>query len=265
VVAVEDPNPRVSGRGFDHLRAAGIGVRISVMEREAAALNRGFFLRMREHRPLVTLKIAASLDGRIASAGGDSRWITSIEARRFGHLLRATHDAALVGIETALADDPLLTCRIPGLEPDSPIRVILDSRQRLSARSKLARSARELPTLLFTVSDGGGALAECGVEIVRVKRDARGRPHVGAVLGELANRGVTRLLVEGGASVHASFLDHRCADRLEVFRAPLALGASGHAAIDALAAISLDEAPRFASTGTQQLGSDLLESFEVRH
>jgi diaminohydroxyphosphoribosylaminopyrimidine deaminase/5-amino-6-(5-phosphoribosylamino)uracil reductase len=98
-----------------------------------------------------------------------------------------------------------------------------------------------------------------------VKRDARGRPHIGAVLGELANRGVTRLLVEGGASVHASFLDHRCADRLEVFRAPLALGASGHAAIDALAAISLDEAPRFASTGTQQLGSDLLESFEVRH
>lgn len=265
VAAVEDPDPRVSGRGFENLRAGGLEVQTGVLEREAAALNRGFFLRVREHRPLVTLKIAASLDGRIASAGGESRWITGTEARRFGHLLRAQHDAVLVGIETAIADDPLLTCRIPGLEQDSPIRVVLDTRLRLSEGSKLARSARDVPTLLFTVADGGDALAARGVEIVRVTRDARGRPHVGAILTELANRGITRLLVEGGASVHASFLDRRFADRLEVFRAPLVLGASGQAAIDALAAISLDEAPRFTSTGTRQLGADLLESFEVRH
>lgn len=265
VGAIEDPDPRVSGRGFQRLREAGIDVQTPLLERDAADLNRGFFLRIREKRPLVTLKIAASLDGRIASAGGESHWITGLEARRFGHLLRANHDAILVGIETALADDPLLTCRIPGLEQDSPVRVVLDTRLRLGERSKLARSAREVPTLAFTMSEGGGALAECGVETIRVSRDARGRPDIGAVLTELASRGITRLLVEGGAGVHASFLDRGYADRLELFRGSLVLGASGFPAIDALAAFSLEEAPRFASTGTRQLGTDLLESFEAWH
>jgi diaminohydroxyphosphoribosylaminopyrimidine deaminase/5-amino-6-(5-phosphoribosylamino)uracil reductase len=262
---MEDPDPRVSGRGFNLLRKAGVDVLTPLLERDAAALNQGFFLRIRDRRPLVTLKIATSLDGRIASASGDSRWITGAEARHFGHLLRATHDAVLVGIETALADDPLLTCRIPGREQDSPLRVVLDTRLRLEPRSKLAGTARDVPTLLFTVAEGGSALAECGVDIVKVTRDARGRPDIGAVLAELALRGVTRLLVEGGAGVHASFLDRGYVDRLEVFRGPLALGASGHAAIDALAALSLDEAPRFVATGTQQFGPDLLESFEARH
>ncbi|HEX3431688.1 MAG TPA: bifunctional diaminohydroxyphosphoribosylaminopyrimidine deaminase/5-amino-6-(5-phosphoribosylamino)uracil reductase RibD [Rhizomicrobium sp.] len=265
VAATTDPDRRVSGRGFDRLREAGIDVRTPLLESEATALNLGFFLCIRANRPFVTLKIAASVDGRTASAGGESRWITGEQARRFGHLLRATHDAVLVGIETALSDDPLLTCRIPGLERDSPVRVVLDTRLRLSERSKLARSAREVPTLLFTVAQGGDALAECGVEIMRVGRDVRGRPDIGAVLRELASRGITRLLVEGGAGVHATFLDRGYADRLEVFRAPLALGESGHAAIDALAAFSLDEAPRFASVGTRRLGTDLLESFDVRH
>lgn len=265
VGAVEDPDPRVGGRGFDRLRQAGLDVLTPFLAREAAEMNRGFFLRITNRRPLVTLKIAASLDGRIASAGGESHWITGMEARRFAHLLRARHDAVLVGIETALADDPLLTCRIPGIEQDSPVRVVLDTRLRLREQSKLARSAREIPTLLFTVAEGGAALAETGIEIVKVQRDVRGRPDIGAVLNELASRGITRLLVEGGSSVHASFLDRKLADRLEVFRAPLALGASGHAAIDALAAFGLDEAPRFVRAGTLELGADLLESFEARH
>src|SRR5438067_2285009 len=258
VASIEDPDPRVSGRGFNRLREAGVEVRTPLLEREAAALNRGFFLRVGERRPLVTLKIATSLDGRIASASGDSRWITGTEARRFAHLLRATHDAVLVGIETALADDPVLTCRIPGREQDSPLRVVLDTRLRLEARSQLASTTRDVPTLLFTVTEGGSALAECGVEIVKVTRDARGRPDIRAVLAELAARGITRLLVEGGAGVHASFLDRGYVDRLELLRGPLALGASGHAAIDALAALSLDEAPRFVAAGTQELGADLL-------
>jgi len=136
---------------------------------------------------------------------------------------------------------------------------------RLGAGSKLARTAREVPTLLFTVAAGGSALKECGVEVVQVSRDVRGRPDVGAVLRQLAARGITRLLVEGGAGIHATFLDRGYADRLEIIRAPLALGESGHAAIDALAALGLDEAPRFASRGTRELGPDLLESFEARH
>ncbi len=264
VVAVEDPDPRVNGRGIERLRAAGISVTCDVLGYDAARLNAGFFLRVREERPLVTLKIASSLDGRTASAGGESRWITGEEARRLGHLLRAQHDAILVGIETALADDPLLTCRIAGLERFSPVRIVLDTRLRLPATSRLAQSARLHPTLLFTTSEGGAPLAEAGIEIVRVQRDARGRPEIAAVLQLLASRGITRLLVEGGAGVHAAFLDRGLVDRVEFFRSPLVLGGGGHPAIDALAALSLSEAPRFAPAGLLQAGSDLLESLNAR-
>ena len=265
VAAVEDPDPRVRGRGFERMQQAGIEVRTPLLASEAGELNRGFFLCMSRNRPLVTLKIAASMDGRIASADGESRWITGGQARRFGHLLRANHDAVLVGVETALADDPMLTCRLPGLEQDSPVRVVLDTRLRLGEESRLAQTARDVPTLVFTVADGGQALRDCGIEIVRVTRDVRGRPDIGAVLSALASRGLTRLLVEGGASIHATFLDRNFADRLEVFSAPLALGASGQAAIDSLAAFSLDEAPHFVRVGMRELGADLLETFEIRH
>jgi diaminohydroxyphosphoribosylaminopyrimidine deaminase/5-amino-6-(5-phosphoribosylamino)uracil reductase len=261
VVAVEDPDERVNGRGVARLRDAGIAVDVGVLEKEAADLNRGFFLRVTAGRPLVTLKMAQSLDGRTASSSGESKWITGPEARGYGHLLRARHDAILIGIETALADDPELTCRIPGLEERSPLRVVLDTRLRLTEWSKLAQTARDVPTLVFTTKAAGGPLAACGVEIVQVQRDARGRPDVKLVLKDLAGRGITRLLVEGGASVHASFLDRGFADRLEVFGAGIVLGGSGRASIDALAALSLDEAPRFKRVGLKTLGADVLESF----
>jgi diaminohydroxyphosphoribosylaminopyrimidine deaminase/5-amino-6-(5-phosphoribosylamino)uracil reductase len=264
VAAVEDPDPRVSGQGFAMLRAAGIDVATGVLEREAADLNAGFFLRVKEGRPLVTLKIAQSLDGRTSTVSGQSKWITGPQARHFGHLLRAKNDAILIGIETALADDPELTCRLSGLEDRSPVRVVLDTRLRLPEGSKLVRTAREVPTLVFTVANGGGTLVASGVEIVKVPRDPRGRPDIAAVLGELARRGVTRLLVEGGAGVHAAFLDRGLADRLEVFRAPVVLGGSGGNAIDALSALDLDEASRFVPTGRRALGADLLESFAAR-
>jgi len=260
VVAVEDPDPRVCGKGIAMLWDAGVEVVSGVLEREAALLNQGFFLRVKESRPLVTLKVAASLDGKTATVSGQSKWITGPEARRHGHLLRARHDAILVGVETALADDPELTCRIAGLEDRSPLRVVLDTRLRLPETSKLVKTAKQNPTLVFTAVDGRLGDAE----VVRVARDARGRPDVGAVLNELARRGITRLLVEGGASVHAAFLDRGLADRLEVFRAPLVIGASGKSAIDALAAFDLDEASRFVSLGRRALGDDLLESFAAR-
>ncbi len=264
VAAVEDPDSRVGGRGLAMLREAGIEVTSGVLAAEAERLNAGFFLRVRETRPLVTLKIAQSLDGKTATSSGESKWITGAEARRFGHLLRARHDAILVGIETVLADDPELTCRVAGLERCSPIRVVLDTRLRLGEWSKLARSANEVPTLVYSTGNSAPALSACGVEIVAVARDARGRPDIGAVLTDLARRGVTRLLVEGGAGVHATLLDRGYADRLEVFRSPVLLGDAGHSAVAALAAFSLDEAPRFVRVGRQLLGPDLLESFEAR-
>jgi diaminohydroxyphosphoribosylaminopyrimidine deaminase/5-amino-6-(5-phosphoribosylamino)uracil reductase len=265
IAAARDPDPRVSGRGFEKLRAAGIEVATDVLRDEAVELNAGFVLRIREQRPLVTLKVAASIDGRTASAGGESRWITREAARRFGHLLRAQNDAILIGAETAIADDPLLTCRLGGLENRSPLRIVLDTRLRLPETAKLVRTARDVPTMIFTAADGGDALKAAGVQVIVVARDARGRPDIGAVLGELAMRGVTRLLVEGGAGVHASFLDRGFADRLEVFRGPLVLGAAGHPAIDALAALSLGEAPRFVRSGSQDFGGDMLESFRAAH
>jgi diaminohydroxyphosphoribosylaminopyrimidine deaminase/5-amino-6-(5-phosphoribosylamino)uracil reductase len=265
VAAVEDPDLRVSGRGFERLRSAGIAVTTGVLAAEAAELNAGFFLSVREKRPVVTLKIAASLDGRTAAADCGSKWISGEDARRFGHLLRARHDAILIGVETAIADDPMLTCRLPGLEDRSPVRVVLDTRLRLPESSKLARTAHEVPTLVFAAAEGGGALKARGAEVIVVARDARGRPAIDAVLHALCMRGVTRLLVEGGSSVHASVLDRGYADRIEIFRAPFALGAAGHASVDALAALSLDEARRHTLAGAATYGADLLESFHAKH
>jgi len=264
VAAIQDPDPRVSGKGIAMLWDAGVEVATGTCEDEAAEMNAGFFLRLKENRPLVTLKVAQSLDGKTATVSGQSKWITGPDARRFGHLLRAKHDAILVGIETALADDPELTCRIAGLEDRSPMRVVLDTRLRLNEWSKLAQTARQIPTLVFTAAEGGGKLEACGVEVIRTAKDARGRPDIGGVLNDLAKRGVTRLLVEGGAAVHAAFLDRGFADRLEIFRAPIVLGASGRNGIYALAALDLDEASRFVSLGHRALGPDMLESFAAR-
>jgi diaminohydroxyphosphoribosylaminopyrimidine deaminase/5-amino-6-(5-phosphoribosylamino)uracil reductase len=262
VIAISDPDHRTNGDGITKLRAAGIEVTIGVLAEAAAETHAGFFRRVQDGRPLITLKIAQSLDGRTASASGDSKWITGEEARRFGHLLRAENDAILVGVETARADDPELTCRLPGLEERSPLRVVLDSRLRLAETSKLARTAKQHPTIVFTAAgEGGDQLRRLGVEVVTVARDARGRVELGAMLTELAKRNVTRLLVEGGATVHAAFLDRGVADRLEIFTAPTVLGNAGHGSVDALAALTLGDTPKFTRTGSRQLGSDLLESY----
>jgi diaminohydroxyphosphoribosylaminopyrimidine deaminase/5-amino-6-(5-phosphoribosylamino)uracil reductase len=262
VAAMQDPDARTAGNGFAKMRAVGIEVVTGVLEAEARDTHAGFLMRLGENRPFVTLKIAQSVDGKTAAASGDSKWITGEAARRFGHLLRAQNDAILVGVETALADDPELTCRLPGLEKHSPLRVVLDTRLRTRPGSKLVANAKSRPTVVFTVAEkGGDPLRSSGVEIVRVARDARGRPDVGAVLNALAKRGVSRLLVEGGATVHAAFLDRGYADALEVFTAPITLGSSGHSAIDALAALTIGEAPKFTRTLLREFGPDVLESY----
>jgi diaminohydroxyphosphoribosylaminopyrimidine deaminase / 5-amino-6-(5-phosphoribosylamino)uracil reductase len=265
VVAVQDPDPRTNGAGIAKLRNAGIDVVTDVLAHEAREAHAGFFMRTLANRPYVTLKIAQSVDGMTASASGASKWITGEEARQYAHLLRSQNDAILVGINTVLADDPSLTCRLPGLENLSPLRIVLDTQLRLSETSQLAATARATPTIvLTTATDGAERLRDVGVEVVQVVRDARGRPELSAMLTELAKRKVTRLLVEGGATVHAAFLDRGLADRLEIFTAPIVFGAAGHGAIDALAALTLEEAPRFRRISQRQVGIDLLESYVAK-
>src|SRR5262245_12025323 len=186
VAAVEDPDPRVSGRGLARLRDAGIAVTTGVCAAEADELNAGFFMRVKLGRPLVSLKLATSLDGRIATHTGDSRWITGEAARRRAHLLRATHDAILVGTGTALADDPALTCRLPGLGERSPVRVVLDRQLRLPAATKLLATAREVLTWIVTTAASDPVrrqlLVGMGAELIDVPVASDGRLSLSATL-----------------------------------------------------------------------------------
>lgn len=261
VVAMPDPDPRTNGMGIARLRAAGISTTEGVLKREAEALNRGFVLRMTENRPLVTLKLAQSADGFTARAPGENPRITGGEARRFGQLLRAQHDAILVGIKTALADDPELTCRIPGLEKYSPLRVVLDSHLRLSPRAKLVRTARETPTVVLAARDGGDEMKASGVEVVHMSADTDGHIALRDVLQLLAGRGINRLLVEGGATVANAFLKNGFADRLEMFTAPMSLANTGRCGAGALTVGKLREAPNFMRVSVRAFGADRLESF----
>ena len=203
----------------------------------------------------VTLKLATSLDGRIATATGESRWITGEAAREQGHRLRAAHDAVLVGVQTVLADDPQLTVRLPGRPVDQPLRVVLDSRLRTPAAARLAGAG----TLILTTAEPyavGGALVE------RVDSDGDGRPTVEAVLKALKRHGVGSVLIEGGGQVAASFIAADAVDALEWFRAPILLGGDGRPCVAALTMAQLSDAPRFRRLAVEPLGDDLWERYE---
>jgi diaminohydroxyphosphoribosylaminopyrimidine deaminase/5-amino-6-(5-phosphoribosylamino)uracil reductase len=260
VVAMRDPDPRMNGQGLERLTAAGIVVEEGMLAAEAAALNAGFLLRVREGRPLVTLKLATSLDGRIATATGESRWITGPQARRAAHLLRARHDAILVGAGTVLADDPDLTCRLPGVARRAALRVVADRRLRTPLAARLVRSARETPTLIAT----GPGHPEAALAPFRAAGVAilEGPLEIGALLAALGARGLTRVLAEGGAGIAAALLRDGLADRLAWFHAPIILGGGGRPAAEVLPLPNLAAAPKFRRVGLRQCGPDLLSEFE---
>ncbi len=210
----------------------------------------------------VTLKLATSLDGRIATASGESRWITGDAARQAVHQLRAEHDAIVVGIETVLADDPQLSVRLPGFDASQPARVILDSRQRLPPNCRLARSAFEVPTYLISLGAPEPLLVEKGVRVLEVAAGDSDRPALELALDALAREGLSRLFVEGGGQVAGSFLKHRLVDAIEWFRAPLILGAEGRAAVGELALATLAAAPHFNRVEVREVGPDLWERFK---
>ena len=229
VVAMRDPNPRVNGGGFRALRKHGIVVEIGLLRNEALHLNAGFTKRAKTGLPWVTLKGAPSLDGRIATKTGDSKWITSRTARRHARVLRTENDAIMVGIETVLADDPRLNrrVRLPGAAP--LVRVVLDGSLRLPSGSRLVKSLREGPVVVFCRPNAPRSkrrrLSAAGVDIETVATVGRkGRLDLEAVLRQLAERNLANVLVEGGGELHASFLEQGLADRLVLYIAPRLIG-----------------------------------------
>lgn len=265
VSALEDPDPRVAGRGHAALRAAGVEVTTGVLAAEAARLQAGFLSRIRLGRPMVTLKLATSLDGRIATAAGESRWITGPAARARVHLMRARHDAVLVGGGTARADDPALTVRGLGI-PWQPLRVVA-ARTLDLPEGRLAREIAAAPLWLLhdpaaTPPARAAFWQAAGARLLPVPTGAGGALDPAAMLATLGAEGVTRVLCEGGGRLAAALLAAGLVDRLAVFAAGLALGAEGRPAIGPLGLEALAAAPRFRLAGVEAVGPDILSHWE---
>jgi diaminohydroxyphosphoribosylaminopyrimidine deaminase/5-amino-6-(5-phosphoribosylamino)uracil reductase len=218
-----DPNPQVNGRGIRRLRRAGVAVETGLLRAACDAVIEPWARFITTGRPHVTLKVASTLDGRIATAGGDSRWVTGAESRALVHRLRDASDAVLVGAGTARADDPRLTTRLPGGRGRDPIRVVLDSRLALPPGLRLFRQRSASPTIVAHVAGTPPGSPPRGVEYLRCKA-RRGRVDLEDLLSRLGKRGVTTLLVEGGAEVSRSLLERGLVDRLALFLAPKLAG-----------------------------------------
>jgi diaminohydroxyphosphoribosylaminopyrimidine deaminase / 5-amino-6-(5-phosphoribosylamino)uracil reductase len=265
VSALEDPNPKVAGTGHARLAAAGIDVDIGIGAEQARRDHAGHIRRVRDGRPNVTLKLAVSKDGKVAAAGRRPLAITGGKVRDRVHLLRAQNDAIMVGIGTALADDPLLTCRLPGMEKDSPVRIVLDGALRLPASSRLVQTAREIPVWVIAgsnaPSDREQALSAAGAHTIRApSRD--GRFDMSTVLELLAERGITRLMVEGGPTLAASLVAADLIDEAMLFRSANIVGADGIDALEGLPLAALIDSPRLERLKSELLGADIRDVFE---
>lgn len=261
VIGARDPDPRVDGQGAAMLRTAGIDVAEAVMRTEAEAANAGFFCRIREGRPSVTLKLAASLDGRIATAGGESQWITGPEARRHVHALRASHDAVMVGGGTVRADDPALTVRGLGVA-HQPVRIVLTRGLDLPLDGALAQTARQVPVWLCHGVGVEPALAEAwtglGAELIACDIGRNRQLDPGSVLAALAARGLTRVFCEGGGALAASLLGAGLVDEVICYSAGLAVGAEGRPMLGAMGQDRLAAIPRFALAEVRAIGGDVM-------
>ena len=266
VASIGDPNPEVAGQGFAKLRAAGIAVDVGLGATEATHDHAGHIRRIRDRRPHVILKLAVSSDDKIAAAGGKTVAITGEASKTRVYLLRAQSDAILVGIGTVLADDPLLTCRLPGMAPRSPVRVVLDRALRIPGGSRLVHSARETPLWVVAseLSDAPAAarLGAAGAQVIRIPPTPGPGLDLPAVLRALAEKGITRLMVEGGSHVAASFVAAGLADEIWLLRGPDAIGPDGVAALDALPLSEITQSPRFALRASETLGNDTLSVYE---
>jgi diaminohydroxyphosphoribosylaminopyrimidine deaminase/5-amino-6-(5-phosphoribosylamino)uracil reductase len=265
VASIEDPNPEVGGQGFARLRAAGIAVDVGLGAAEATHDHAGHIRRIRDKRPHVIVKLAVSADDKIANAGGKTVAITGEMARTRMHLLRAQSDAILVGIGTVLADDPHLTCRLPGMEARSPVRIVLDRALRIPGSSRLVHSARQTPVWVMTSETVEAAaaarLGAAGAQVIRVHARPDGLD-LSAVLHALSERGITRLMVEGGARVASSFVAAGLVDEIWLLRGPGTIGADGVSALGATPLGAITQSPAFRVRASEALGKDTLTIYE---
>ncbi len=262
VTALEDPDPRVAGRGHKILASRGIAVEIGCRAPEAEAITAGFLTRTTQGRPLTTLKLAMSLDGRIATASGESRWITGPQARRHVHLMRAETDAVLIGAGTALADDPMLDIRDMGMTHRSPVRIVADGSLSLPLTGRLARSARQQPLWILHRKNADRARKQVwediGATMIEVPDGTLGTLDLTAALQRLGDHGLTHILCEGGGKLAAGLMLEDLIDNLVTISAGLTLGSDAHPGLAALGLEQLAAAPRFRLAQTRQLGNDML-------
>lgn len=260
VVPIEDPDPRVNGQGLAALRGAGVSVEVGCLAEEAAALGRGFLGRITSGRPMLTLKLATSLDGRIATAKGESRWITGPRARAEVHLMRAQADAVLVGAATARGDDPRLNVRGLGLDDAHPVRVVVTGSLALPRSSYLGQTARDVPLWLchHAEAEAGrrAAWAELGADLIEVPFAPDGQLDLSAMLRALGDRGLTRVLCEGGGRLAGALLEEGLVDELICYTAGIVLGAEGVPGVGAIGLDSLALAPRYKLGDVERIGPD---------
>lgn len=259
VVAVTDPNPVVSGRGIAKLRDSGIDVTVGVLEEECRSLNEKFFTFMETGAPFITLKYAQTLDGRIATKTGHSKWISSEQSRRFVHGLRATHDGILVGIGTVLSDDPELTVRM--VRGRNPVRIIVDSRLEIPLDARVLRDQHVAPTVIATTAVADDTkkskLAAMGVEVTVVSATAEGRVDLTALFGDLGRRGISSVFVEGGAGIITTLIREKLPHRMVVITAPRIIG-KGIEAIGDLGIDSMDDSIQLTVTRVFRKGDDII-------
>jgi diaminohydroxyphosphoribosylaminopyrimidine deaminase/5-amino-6-(5-phosphoribosylamino)uracil reductase len=265
VVGATDPNPAVNGAGIARLRAAGIEVATGIMAPECQAVIAGFAMVMGHRRPLTRLKLASTLDGKIATATGASQWLTGAPARRAAHAMRGRHDAVMVGVGTVLADDPELTCRIDGFRTAPLVRIIVDSHLRTPLMSKLLRGISPAAPVWFLHRDGADkarrtAMEGAGARLFEMPASAAG-VDLPAAMRALAQAGLTRILVEGGGTLAAALLRAQLVDRLAWFHAPCIIGGDGWPAAAGFGVTTLDSMPRFRPLAQERWGDDMLSTY----
>lgn len=262
VVAMRDPNPQVDGSGLARLESAGIEVTVGVCEAEARRLNEAFVKYIVTRRPFVTTKSAITLDGKIATRSGASRWITSEAARAAGHHLRHANDAILVGIGTVLQDDPQLTTRLPGQRGANPLRVVVDSSLRLPPRAQVAQVAEDRRTLMVTTDQAADAkvqaLRQRGVEVICLQDGGDGRVNLDALCAVLGERGVASVLVEGGSLLTAALLERRLVDKMVFFVAPKIIGGDGISVFGPCGVDTMAEVLSLRDLTSRQIGDDII-------